>query len=184
MMRRSPGLATLIDAVSTRRQLGQVGQKVRNAPRPPNLLERRMSKFMREPPSIRVAAGVIVTATALIVVGGGVLMRVLDHHEYPNIWVGMWWALQTVTTVGYGDVTPTHPIGRVIAAVVMLEGIAFLAIVTAAITSSFVAKAQRELALAEGAQEAEAEARIEARLDELAGRFDQLEATLREQRNR
>ena len=149
-----------------------------------NPIERRMSKFLREPPSIRMAASVIVTATALVVVGGGVLIRVLDHSEYPNIWVGMWWALQTVTTVGYGDVTPKHTIGRFIAAVVMLEGIAFLAIITAAITSSFVARAQREQALVEGAEEAAFDARIEARLDELAARFDQLDAMLREQSKR
>jgi voltage-gated potassium channel Kch len=171
--------ATFAGAVtSTRRQLGHVGQKVR----PPNLLESRMSKFMREPPSIRMAASVIVTATTLVVVGGGIAMRIFDHREYATIWVGMWWALQTVTTVGYGDVTPKHPIGRVIAAAVMLEGIAFLAILTAAITSSFVARAQREQALAEGREEAAFDARIDARLDEFAGRFDQLEAMLREQR--
>jgi hypothetical protein len=61
----------------------------RVAPRA-NLIERRMTKFLREPPSIRIAASVIVTATALIVVGGGVLIRVIDHSGYPSIWVGMW----------------------------------------------------------------------------------------------
>ena len=64
----------------------------------PNLIEWRMSRFLREPPSVRTAAGVIVTATAIVVVGGGVAMWLLDHDEYPNVWVGMWWALQTVTT--------------------------------------------------------------------------------------
>ena len=39
----------------------------------------------------------------------------------------MWWALQTVTTVGYGDVAPTQLVGRLVGAVVMLEGIAFIA---------------------------------------------------------
>ena len=105
----------------------------------PNLIERRMSRFLREPPSVRTAAGVIVTATAVVVVGGGVAMWLLDHDEYPNIWVGMWWALQTVTTVGYGDVTPRHTSGRIVASFVMLEGIAFLTIIIAAITSTFVA---------------------------------------------
>jgi hypothetical protein len=126
-----------------------------------------MSKFLREPPSIRLAASVIVTATLIVVVSGGVLIRILDHREYPNIWVGMWYALQTVTTVGYGDVTPKNLSGRIVGVVVMLQGIAFLAIVTAAITSTFVARAQREL-LAAGEAGAENEwANIEARLDEL-----------------
>ena len=49
---------------------------------PPNPVERRMSRFLREPPSVRTAASVIVTATAMVVVVGGVLMRFLDHDEY------------------------------------------------------------------------------------------------------
>jgi voltage-gated potassium channel Kch len=126
-----------------------------------------MSKFLREPPSIRIAASVIVTATALVVVGGGVLIRVIDHSEYPNVWIGMWWSLQTATTVGYGDVTPAHASGRHVGALVMLEGIAFLAIITAAITSTFVARAQRERSAVEGVEEAELEARLNARFDRL-----------------
>jgi voltage-gated potassium channel len=124
--------------------------------RRPNPIERRMSKFLREPPSVRLAAGVIVTATTVVVVGGGILIRALDHSEYSSAWVGMWWALQTVTTVGYGDVTPHERIGRIVAAFVMLEGIAFIAIVTAAITSTFVARAEREQR-----EESDIEARLE-----------------------
>jgi voltage-gated potassium channel len=141
----------------------------------PNLIERRMSRFLQAPPSVRTAAGVIVTATAVVVVAGGVLMRVLDHEEYSNIWVGMWWALQTVTTVGYGDVTPRNPSGRIVAAFVMLEGIAFLTIIIAAITSTFVARAEQER---EGAED-EAERRIEAKLEQIERRLDQLESLLR-----
>jgi voltage-gated potassium channel Kch len=146
----------------------------------PNLLERRMAKFMREPPSVRTAASVIVTATALVVVGGGVLIRVLDHSEYPNIWVGMWWALQTVTTVGYGDVTPKHASGRLVGVLVMLEGIAFLAITTAAITSTFIARAADERKLADDEEDAALEERLDARFDDLSRRFDHLEAMLRD----
>jgi voltage-gated potassium channel len=140
-----------------------------------------MSRILREPPSVRTAAGVIVTATAIVVVAGGVLMRVLDHDEYSNVWVGMWWALQTVTTVGYGDVTPKHTSGRIVAAFVMLEGIAFLTIIIAAITSTFVARAAEEREEAEEAEERTAEQRIEARLDDVTVRLDRLEALLTRQ---
>jgi voltage-gated potassium channel len=144
-----------------------------------NPIERRMTKFMRKPPSVRAAAGVIVTATTLVVIGGGILIRVLDSKEYASIWVGMWWALQTVTTVGYGDVTPKAPIGRAVGAFVMLEGIAFLAIITAVITSTFVARAEQERQLVDQADDAALEARLESRLDELDGRFDTLEGMIR-----
>jgi len=133
-----------------------------------------MTRFMRAPASVRLAASVIVTATGLVVVIGGVLMRVLDHDEYSNVWVGMWWALQTVTTVGYGDVTPTHTSGRIVAAFVMLEGIAFLSILVAAITSTFVARAQAERSELQDAEDAG----IDARLDELSQRLDRIEAAL------
>ena len=162
-----------------RHRVADAGRKVRAVPRP-NLIERRLSKFLREPPSVRLAAGVIVVATTLVVVGGGILIRVLDHHEYSTVWVGMWWSLQTVTTVGYGDVTPKAVAGRLVGAFVMLEGIAFLAIVTAAITSTFVARAQSERAAAEQADEETEEARVDARFDDLVQRLDRLESMLRE----
>ena len=74
----------------------------------PRTIERRMNRFLREPISVRNAASVIVTATFIVVVGGGIAIRAIDHREYSSIWEGMWWSVQTVTTVGYGDVTPKH----------------------------------------------------------------------------
>ena len=152
-------------------------QSIRTPSRP-RLIEGRMSKLLRKPPSVRLAAGVIVTATGLVVVGAGILIRVLDHTEYGSIWAGMWWAIQTVTTVGYGDVTPHKAIGRVVATFVMLEGIAFLAVVTAAITSTFVQRAALEHEQEEAAEAESAEARIDAHFDDLATRLDRVEATL------
>jgi voltage-gated potassium channel len=140
------------------------------------LIERRMTKFLGEPPSVRDAVGVIVSATVLVVIGGGIAIRFVDSSEYHDVWVGMWWALQTVTTVGYGDVTPKEPSGRIVGAFVMLYGVAFLTITIAAITSTFVAGAQRQR---EATGEIEApEARIEARIDALDQRLDRIEALL------
>jgi voltage-gated potassium channel len=143
-----------------------------------NLIERRMTRFLSEPPSVRTAAAVIVSATTVAVVGGGVLIRLLDHGEYSNVWVGMWWALQTVTTVGYGDVTPKNPSGRLVAILVMLWGIAFLAVTTAAVTSTFVARASKERERALAAEEDDAEVRVEARLVSIDQRLDRLETML------
>lgn len=156
---------------------GGIGRKAL----PANLIERRMTKFMREPPSVRLAAQVIVTATVLVVVVGGLMMRVFDHTEYHSIWLGMWWVLQTVTTVGYGDLTPEKSIGKILTSLVMLYGIAFLSITTAAITSVFVARAEQERmtgldAAADAAQDSVDERfdRIDAQLSQLNDRLDEL----------
>jgi voltage-gated potassium channel len=149
--------------------------------RPSSLIERRMTKFLREPPSVRLAANVIVTATSLIVVVGGVVMRVVDPNDFSSVWIGMWWVLQTVTTVGYGDNVPKEVVGKILTAAVMLWGVAFLAITTAAITSVFVARAQRERALGEQDKEAPVMAglvRVDQQLAELSAHTKQLEERL------
>ena len=133
---------------------------------------------MREPVSVRGAASVIMTATVVIVVAGGAAIRALDHDEYASIWEGMWWALQTVTTVGYGDVTPESVAGRFVAGVVMLAGVAFLAIITAAVTSSFVARAQEQRGAEHATEEDLAEQRLDARLDDITARLDRVERML------
>ena len=102
--------------------------------------------MLRDSLTARRAAGIIAVFTAAITVAGGVLERFLDHQEYPTIGKGLWLALQTVTTVGYGDVTPKQASGRFIAAVVMLAGIGFLAVVTAAVTASLVESSRRRFA--------------------------------------
>jgi voltage-gated potassium channel len=139
------------------------------------LIERRMARFLDEPASVRSAAAMISLSTVAVVVGSGVLMRVLDSREYPTISRGLWWAIQTVTTVGYGDVTPAHTSGRIVAVLVMLWGIAFVAIVVAAVTSTFVARAEREHERDEEAAEQTSEAALHARFDDLAARLDRLE---------
>ena len=136
-----------------------------------NFVERGFSRDLRRPPTVKAAARAIVTATALIVVGAGILIRFVDHSEFDNVWIGMWWALQTVTTVGYGDIVPKHLTGRIIAALVMLQGVAFLTIVTAAITSTFVRRAAMDAALTDDSSD---RALIERRFDDLEAKLDRL----------
>ena len=143
-----------------------------------NVIERRLERFAREPVSVRNAASVIVIATAVVVVGAGVLISLIDSEEYPNVGLGMWYALQTVTTVGYGDVTPTNFAGKLVGAAVMLEGTAFIAIVTAVITSTFVARATRERDAAQRQDNLSDRELLEERFDALERRIDALASTL------
>jgi voltage-gated potassium channel len=126
--------------------------------------------LLRESLTARRAAAIIAGVALLITVGGGVLARLLDHQEYPTIGRGLWFALQTVTTVGYGDVTPRHTDGRLIAAIVMLTGIGFLAVITASVTASLIESSRRRFA--------ESERDLTRQLHEVSERLVRIEASL------
>jgi voltage-gated potassium channel Kch len=98
-------------------------------------------------------------------------MTVVDHDNFPSIGTGLWWAVQTVTTVGYGDDVPTTDLGRILAAFVMLLGIGFVTVITASITGAFVARSRREQNL-EGSTQPAAE------LQEIVDRLERIEAAL------
>jgi voltage-gated potassium channel len=110
-------------------------------------------------PAFRFAA----LLTLLVVVIAGAVESLVDTQDFPSTWDGMWWAVVTVTTVGYGDVYPTSVEGRIIAMVVMLFGIGFLSVLTAAVASRFV-KTERG---GETAEIVAALARLEAEVAEL-----------------
>ena len=103
-------------------------------------LERRLDRAVARAITPRGAAIVIASASIVITFGSAFLMTLADHDHYQSFGSGLWWAVQTVTTVGYGDVTPVTVSGRLVAAFVMLVGIGFLTVITAAITSTFVSR--------------------------------------------
>ncbi|MGH2985796.1 MAG: potassium channel family protein [Solirubrobacterales bacterium] len=108
---------------------------------PGRLIERRVERKGLRP---RVAASVVAVLWMIAIVVFGVIMRLVDSDSFDTIWDGMWWATQTVTTVGYGDVVPADPAGQVIASVFMIGGLSFFAVITGVITSLFVTRAQDE----------------------------------------
>jgi voltage-gated potassium channel len=80
----------------------------------------------------------VAALTALIVVVAGIAVHETDPTRFPNPWRGVWFAIVTVTTVGYGDTFPTSPLGRLVASGLMIVGIGFLGLATAAIAGHFV----------------------------------------------
>jgi voltage-gated potassium channel len=92
--------------------------------------ERRLSS----PQLFRAAA--IFTVFAVFIAGAAA--ATLDSGDFKSYWNGIWWAIVTVTTVGYGDVYPTTVAGRLIAISLMMLGIGFLSVLTATIASRFI----------------------------------------------
>jgi voltage-gated potassium channel len=136
-------------------------------------VEQRLEHYLRLATTPRGAAIVIAVVTTLITLGAGLLMTVVDSADFPSLGGGLWWAVQTVTTVGYGDHVPETATGQIMAALVMLLGIGFITVITASITSAFVERSRKKVR-AEGDPEATAEQlrKIDARLEriEAAGR--------------
>jgi voltage-gated potassium channel len=130
--------------------------------------------LLHESLTARRAAAIIATVTVVITVLGGILERVFDHQEFHTVGKGMWFALQTVTTVGYGDATPRHTDGRIIATVVMLSGIAFLAVITASATAALIESSRRRFV--------RADADISRRLDEMNERLANIEKAVERHR--
>ena len=151
---------------------GRQGQVVEGeAADRPNRVPLTARLLLRESLTARRAAGIIAGFTVLITVAGGILERVIDHGEFSTIGKGLWFALQTVSTVGYGDVTPRQADGRFIAAVMMLAGIGFLAVITASVTASLVESSRRRF-------DARSEADVTRRLEAVNARLARIETAL------
>jgi voltage-gated potassium channel len=118
--------------------------------------------------TVRRAARIIAGTSLALTVVGGVVARLLDHRDFHTFGDGLWWSLQTVTTVGYGDIVPRNTVGRLIGAALMLNGIALIAVITAGVTATFIERARRERSGYEDQVLAKLD-RLESRLDELQG---------------
>jgi voltage-gated potassium channel len=145
-------------------------------------LGRAKNRFVTDPASTRNAIFLIVAVDLGIVAIGGTIIWFFDRQEYEHLGEAFWYTLQTITTVGYGDVTPTEPIGRFVGAVIMMLGIAFLSILTATITSSFIDARQAARRAEEASDDRADRTRLDARLDALNDRFDRLEDLVRANR--
>ena len=106
------------------------------------------------------AIGALVFILCLTVTISGALMYMIEGDEQPAIFssipAAMWWAIETLTTVGYGDMVPETALGRVLGGLVAIVGIGTLALFSGLITVGFLdqLRARREQAAQRGMRDA------------------------------
>jgi len=110
-----------------------------------------------------------VSVVTVLVFAGGATLSALEPETVPGgFWTGVWWAIVTATTVGYGDVSPVTGPGRIVAVVLMLGGVGLVATLAAAVAARFVGQ-QEESEMTEIRGRLE---RIETLLEEMAARSE------------
>ena len=139
-----------------------------------SFVERRIRRIVN---ARSVTLGLAITFLGLALLGG-ILIRFADHENFPSVGIGIWWALQTVTTVGYGDVVPTTFAGRTVGGLVMVIGIAFISFVTAGVTSALVQRAARAESDGDREHREEIAQRIVGELAELQKRLEAIDSKL------
>jgi voltage-gated potassium channel Kch len=137
--------------------------------------ELAIERLSRKPLTAQRAGVLIALATILVTIAGGVLAWIVDRKDFPTLGHGMWWAVQTVTTVGYGDITPTTTTGRLIGTVIMVTGIGFLSVVTAAITATFIEAARQRFGRGPAAKTAAELREVNERLERIERRLEDRE---------
>lgn len=110
----------------------------------------------------RVIRTILAFATMLIL-AGALLVRVIEPRTFTDFGLACWWAVTTVTTVGYGDVVPESTAGRIVGATLMLAGVSLIPLITSVAVSILTAKR----AQIQHDEQAAQLARLEERLDRL-----------------
>jgi len=139
-----------------------------------SLIERRVQRIVN---ARSATVGLAATFVSLAVVGA-IVMRFADPHNFPSIGLAIWWALQTVTTVGYGDVVPTTVSGRVVGGLEMVIGVAFIAFVTAGVTSAVLQRGQFKQEEADRVRDEQHTQSVIDALAELGDRLGRIESKL------
>ena len=101
----------------------------------------------------------------LLVLVGALLVRLLEPETFDDFGLSAWWAVTTVSTVGYGDIVPVTTQGRIVGTVLMVTGVSMIPLVTSIVVSILAAKRAVEQSEDEAQQIAALRAQL-ARIEE------------------
>ena len=132
-------------------------------------LEERVQRAIERLTLFRAVRMVAVVALTLALVAG--VVEWLVDPAMGNFRDALWWAIVTVTTVGYGDVVPTSTAGRLVGSVLMIAGVSAIPITTSLVVSVFVNRAQTHQRQLDAKQREELMARLE-RIEQALARRD------------
>lgn len=92
--------------------------------------------------AVRYEISITFFTSALVIVLSGILMFYAEHEAQPAVFTNMsqsiWWAVSTLTTVGYGDIYPITPIGKLLAATLAFVGIGLVAIPAGLVSAAYI----------------------------------------------
>ena len=126
----------------------------------------KLSEYVTEADTLRRALrasrrkiSVFLSAVVLLVVIIGALMYVIEgeSHGFTSIPVSIYWAVVTLTTVGYGDLSPRTPFGQMLASIVMIIGYGIIAVPTGIVSVELAQAAQQQKVTTQSCPECGAE---------------------------
>lgn len=117
------------------------------------------------------AVGTVIIVAAILVFVAGFLERLVEPDTFTSLGLAYWWAVTTVTTVGYGDIVPDSSAGRLVASGLMLVGLGLIPTLTGVVVATLIGKQageQHEELARQAREHAAALERIEAHLARLS----------------
>lgn len=139
---------------------------------------RLLERMLLGRPITPLRAGRLIAATSLaLTLLGGLLAWLIDKGAVGSLSDSLWWSLQTVTTVGYGDIVPENATGRAIGALLMLNGLALASVITAVVTAMLIEQTRRRRSMGADAELRATLTRIESRLSRIEAGLDRGDRT-------
>ena len=99
----------------------------------------RVQTWMERLTILRAVRSIALVVT-LLVLAGAVLARLLEPDTFDNFGLACWWAVTTVSTVGYGDVVPVTTQGRIVGTVLVLSGVSMIPLITSIVVTILATK--------------------------------------------